>query len=72
MWEDLQGQFGEQVELITVDRDTDEGDEFAKSHGIHYQPGFVVVNSAGEVTYASLGPWDPDDVTDLVRSAAAQ
>ena len=71
MWEELQEEFGEQVDLITVDRDTDEGAAFASSHDIPYQPGFVVVNSQGDVTYAALGPWDPEDVTELVRSAAS-
>ncbi len=72
MWEELQAELGDEVDLITVDRDTDEGGAFARSHNVQYQPGFVVLNSQGEVTYAALGPWDPQDVTELVRSAASQ
>ena len=68
MWEDLQNEYGDRIELVTVDRDSEEGGAFARSHGIRYQPGFVVVNASGEVTYAGLGPWAPDDVRALVLS----
>ena len=72
MWEELVEEYGESVTMVMVDRDSRDGRNFAESHGIYYQPGFVVIDSAGEVTYASLGPYEPEDVTELVRNAAAQ
>ncbi len=68
MWADLQDEYGDRIELVTVDRDSEEGGPFARSHGIHYQPGFVVVNASGEVIYAGLGPWEEDDVRARVLS----
>ena len=44
------------------------GDEFARSHGIIGQPGFVVFDAAGELTYAALGPYRESGVRDLVVS----
>ncbi len=72
MWEELEQQYATQVEFITIDRDTDAGDAFARSHGIAYQPGFVVFDSSGELTYADLGPYDEDELRDLVRSVAQE
>lgn len=72
MWADLTEQHGDGVEMIVVDRDTTEGRKFAESHGIYYQPGFVVLDRAGKVTYEGLGPYDQKDVTKLVEQAAAQ
>ena len=72
VWEELTQEYGDQVTMVMVDRDSREGRSFAESHGIYYQPGFVVIDSAGEVTYASLGPYEAEDVEALVRDAAAQ
>lgn len=70
MWADLQEEYAGLVEFVTVDRDTAEGNAFALSHGIRYQPGFVVMDAAGETVYAALGPWEDGDLRALVRSAA--
>ena len=72
MWEELVEEYGDSVTMVMVDRDSRDGRNFAESHGIYYQPGFVVIDSAGEVTYASLGPYEAEDVTELVRNAATQ
>lgn len=70
MWADLQEEYAGLIEFVMVDRDTNEGNDFALSHGIRYQPGFVVMDSAGETVYAALGPWEDGDLRALVRSAA--
>lgn len=70
MWADLQEEYAGVIEFVTVDRDTDEGSAFALSHGIRYQPGFVVMDAAGETVYAALGPWRDDALRALVRSVA--
>ncbi|MBE7520367.1 MAG: hypothetical protein HS107_14095 [Thermoflexaceae bacterium] len=72
MWADLQTRYGDRVEFVQVDRDSKEGRKFAEDHGIHYQPGFVVVDTSGKTTYAGLGPFDARGVTDLVRKAAGE
>ena len=68
MWADLQEEYGDRVEFIVVDRDTDAGDAFARSHGLIGQPGFVVFDAAGELTYASLGPYRESGLRELVLS----
>lgn len=68
MWADLQEEYGDQVEFITIDRDTDEGDAFARSHGIIGQPGFVTFDAAGDLTYSGLGPYQVSGVRELVLS----
>ena len=68
MWADLQEEYGDQVEFIIVDRDTDAGDAFARSHGLIGQPGFVVFDAAGALTYASLGPYRESGLRELVLS----
>lgn len=72
MWADLQAEYGDRVEFITVDRDTDAGDEFARSHGIIGQPGFVVFDAAGELTYAALGPNRESGLRELVLSVVPE
>jgi hypothetical protein len=70
VWAELTKQYGDDVEMIVVDRDTVEGKKFAEEHRIYYQPGFVVLDRTGKVTYEGLGPFDPKDVTKLVEAAA--
>lgn len=70
MWPDLQAEYGDTVQLIQVDRDSDAGRKFAESYRINYQPGFVVLDASGGVTYAALGPYTPEDVRKLVATAA--
>lgn len=70
MWSDLQSQYAGQIEFIVVDRDSDSGGAFARSHGIYYQPGFVVFDSAGNRTYNGLGPSTESGLRTLVASAA--
>lgn len=71
MWDELVAEYGDQMEMIVVDRDEPEGREFAVSHGIAYQPGFVVINPAGEVHYAGLGPYEAEALVALIEEAAA-
>ncbi len=69
MWPELQAQYGHQIQLIQVDRDSPAGLKFSESYRINYQPGFVVLNANGDVTYAALGPYTPGDVRKLVESS---
>jgi hypothetical protein len=71
VWAELVRDYGDSIELIEVDRDSRDGRRFAESHGIFYQPGFVVFDASGAVTYAGLGPFDPRDVRRLVEETAA-
>ena len=71
MWPALQAEYGADVQLIQVDRDSDAGRKFSESYRINYQPGVVVLDAAGNVTYAGLGPYTPDEVRTLVEKAAA-
>jgi thiol-disulfide isomerase/thioredoxin len=71
-WPSIVDAYGSAVQLIMVDRDTPEGNAFARSHRINYQPGFVVLDANGNVTYAGLGPYTPAEVRQLVASAAAR
>ncbi len=69
MWADLQEEYGDRIEFFLVDRDTDEGRQFVLDHGVTLgQPGFIVYNAAGEVTYAALGPTRESGVRELVLS----
>ena len=73
MWADLEREYGDRVEFFLVDRETEEGGEFIREHGLPIgQPGFVVYDASGEVTYAALGPTRPDGVRELVESVVPQ
>ena len=42
MWEDLQLEYEGRIEFIMVDRESDDGSEFARRHNIFYQPVFII------------------------------
>ncbi len=68
MWEELREQYSSQVEFIEVDHDDDEGDAFAREHGIPYQPGFIIYDSTNTLVYNELGPYSGDEMRELVLS----
>jgi len=70
VWNELVAQFGTQMQMVVVDRDEPEGRDFAVSHGIGYQPGFVIIDPEGDVFYAKLGPYDPEELRALIEAAA--
>ncbi|MCY3882380.1 MAG: hypothetical protein F4Z77_09380 [Dehalococcoidia bacterium] len=73
MWADLEEEYGDRVEFYSVDRETEEGREFINDHGVPIgQPGFILYDASGEVTYAGLGPTRPAAVRDLVESVVPQ
>ena len=73
MWGDLQDEYGDRVEFFLVDRETEEGRQFVSDHGVPIgQPGFVVYDASGEVTYAGLGPTREDGVRQLVLSVVPE
>ena len=67
MWPELQAEYGDQVQLIQIDRDSTEGRAFSESYRINYQPGFVVLDAEGNVKRAALGPYTPEEVRTLVE-----
>ncbi|MGE0600160.1 MAG: TlpA family protein disulfide reductase [Dehalococcoidia bacterium] len=67
VWPDLQAEYGDEVQLIVVDRDSDAGRAFAESYRINYQPAFVVLDPEGNVKRAALGPYTPGEVRTLVE-----
>lgn len=72
MWPELQNEYGAEVQLIQVDRDSKEGRAFAESYRVSYQPAFVVLSSEGEVLRAALGPYGPEEVRELVEQVVAK
>lgn len=70
MWPELQAEYGADIQLIQVDRDSKEGRVFAEGYRINYQPAFVVISPTGEVLRAALGPYGPQEVRELVEALA--
>lgn len=66
----MQAEFGSEVQLIEVDRDSSEGRKFAEGYRINYQPAFIVVSATGAVERAALGPYTPEEVRKLVEQVA--
>lgn len=72
MWEELVTQYnGTELEMVIVDNDDPGGRAFARSHGVNYQPGFIVIEPGGDVLHAALGPYDGDSLRDLIESFVA-
>ena len=42
MWEELQQEYEGRIEFVQVDRESDDGREFARRHNIFYQPVFII------------------------------
>ena len=42
MWADLREEYAGLIEFHEVDRESDDGSEFARSHNIFYQPVFII------------------------------
>ena len=72
MWPELQTEYGAEVQLIQVDRDSKEGRAFAESYRISYQPAFVILAADGAVLRAALGPYGPNEVRELVEQVVAE
>ena len=69
MWEDLVAEYDDrQFEMLIVDNDDPEDRAFARSHGVTYQPGFIVIEPDGTVLHAALGPYDGDSLRTLIES----
>jgi len=69
VWEDLVAEYNEtHLEMTVVDNDDPEDRAFARSHGVNYQPGFIVIDADGTVLHAALGPYDGDSLRTLIES----
>lgn len=68
MWAALQAEYGDHIQFVTVDANTRAGADFSDLYGIRGHPGFVAINAAGEVVHAALGPFDEEELRELVRS----
>ena len=42
MWEELQREYEGRIEFVQVDRESEDGREFARRHNIFYQPVFII------------------------------
>ena len=42
MWADLQQEYEGRIEFVEVDRESEDGSEFARRHNIFYQPVFII------------------------------
>ncbi|MFN0096522.1 MAG: hypothetical protein ACKVVT_17325 [Dehalococcoidia bacterium] len=72
MWADLIRQYGSQIEMRDVDRDTAEGRKWADEHRLYSQPGFVIWDAEGALTYQRLGPSTRDGLIALVQETATK
>ena len=50
MWEELQQEYEGRIEFIVVDRESDDGSQFARRHNIFYQPVFIIYEGDTLVT----------------------
>ncbi len=42
MWAELEQEYAGRIEFILVDRESDDGGEFARRHNVFYQPVFII------------------------------
>ena len=42
MWADLEQEYAGRIEFVQVDRESEDGREFARRHNIFYQPVFII------------------------------
>ena len=68
MWADLQSQYGDRLTMATIDFDTNEGKDFARSYRVNYHPGFIAIDSEGDVVYAGLEIRSEEALRSLVES----
>ena len=68
MWADLQSQYGDRLTMVTIDFDTNEGKDFARSYRVNYHPGFIAIDSEGDVVYAGLEIRSEEALRSLVES----
>ena len=69
MWEELKEQYAGQIEFLELDLDDDADNAVAREHGIFYQPGFIIYDASGKEVYAEPGPFNGDEMRDLVEFA---
>ena len=50
MWADLQQEYEGRIEFVTIDRESEDGSEFARRHNIFYQPVFIIYEGDTLVT----------------------
>ena len=53
-----------------MDREKGDGPEFAAQHRLRGQPGFVVYAPDGTLLRRELGPYNAEDLRELVRDLA--
>ncbi|MXY88380.1 MAG: hypothetical protein F4Y92_05950 [Dehalococcoidia bacterium] len=68
MWAALQAEYGDQIEFVSVDANTRAGADFSDMYGIRGHPGFVAIDANGDVIHAALGPFDEEELRELVAS----
>ena len=68
MWAELQAEYGDRIDFVMVDANTRAGADFSDRYGIRGHPGFVAINANGDVIHAALGPFEEEELRDLVAS----
>ena len=61
---------GKQLTMIDHDRDTKEGDAFARQYGFFSQPATVIFDRDGKEVHRSYGPSTSKETAELVRRFA--
>lgn len=61
---------GKKLTMVDYDRDTKEGDAYARSHGFVGQPAIVIFGKDGEIAHKQHGPSTAKDTEALIRKWA--
>lgn len=61
---------GKKLTMVDHDRDTPDGDAFARSHGFFGQPAMVIFDANGELAHRAYGPSTRAETEALVREWA--
>lgn len=61
---------GKKLTMVDFDRDTEEGDAYARSHGFVGQPAIVIFDTSGEIAHKQHGPSTAKETEALIRKWA--
>lgn len=61
---------GKKLIMVDYDRDTKDGDAYARSHGFVGQPAIVIFDTSGEIAHKQHGPATAKETEELIRTWA--